>query len=150
MAVYRSIEEYIAAVEEKLPIAAEKYLGPVVEEILRDFTISNVYDHYTPQQGAWIDGTTYHATRALLGGIDSWVEGNTLYATSVATPNASITGQAVYGGSDGGFYALLESSNNGIWRSGFPRPVIGPAQSYIDSQIDALGEKLAKGLESML
>ena len=150
MAVYHSIEEYIAAVEEKLPAAAEQFLGPEIEEILREFTLSNVYGHYTPKQGAWVDGMTYHATRALLGGIDSWVEGNTLYATSYAAPNASILGDTVYGGSDGGFYTMLESSNNGIWKSGFPRPVIGPAQSYIDSHIDALGEKLVKGLESML
>lgn len=150
MAVYSSVEEYLAAVEAKLPDAITKYLAPEVEEILREFTMSNVYGHYTPKQGAWIDGSTYHATRSLLGGISSWTEGNTLYATSFAAPNASIAGGTVYGGSDGGFYTLLESSNMGIWKSGFPRPVIGPAQSYIDSHSNVLVDKLVKGLESML
>lgn len=150
MAVYHSVEEYISAVEAKLPVAAEKYLAPEIENILKEFTTSNVYGHYTPRQGAWIDGSTYHATRSLLSGISSWIEGDTLYATSFAAPNESIAGGTVYGGSDGGFYTLLESRNMGLWRRGFPRPVIGPAQSYINSHLDVLGDKLVKGLESML
>lgn len=150
MAIYKSVEEYVAAVEAALPIAAQQVLGPEMENILREMTTSNVYGHYTPKQGAWINGTTYHATRSLLSRIHSWVEGDTIYATSFATPNESIAGGAVYGGSDGGFYTLLESSNMGIWRSGFPRPVIAPAQTVVNGQIGALGEKLVKGLESML
>ena len=147
---YDSIEDFVAAVESALPKAMEQYLGPELERVLEQFTQSNVYGHYTPQQGAWVNGTTYHATYTLLGGIESWVDGNTLFATSVAPPNPSLTGKTVYGGREGEFYTLLESPNTGLWRSGFPRPVVGPAQLYIDENIDKYTDILVRGLEEML
>lgn len=147
---YNSIEEYLAAVEAAIPTAMMKSVAPKVEDILAIYTIMRVYAVYHPKAGGWVRGTTYQRRMALAEGIVSWMEGDELNVTSEAAPNTSITGKAVYGGRDGGFYTMLASGRTGLWRNGFPRPVIPEAQAFVDANIDTLTSYLVEGLEEML
>lgn len=155
---YNSIDEYLGAVESKLPEALLTYVAPKVEKILSDFTYKNVYKVANaagrPIKNRWVGGSTYRRRYALPKSIVSRVEDNTLFVTSNAEPSDSILGNRTWGSLDGAFYDLLELKGSVLSSfpiSGmFPRPVIGPAQKYVDMVTPSLQNSLIKGLKEML
>ena len=133
-----------------------RYVAPRAEDILREFTQRNIYDAYEPKPGGWVDEDalprfvtqTYRRRYAILNNIVSRFEGGELLTTSTAEPNKSILGQRTWGSGDGAFFDLLEAGG-GISRM-FPRPVIGPAQAYLDTITPELQDLLIEGLDDML
>ena len=147
---FNSLEEYCAAVTEALPKVMEEYVAPYVENILRYHIMDDVYGTYTPKPGAWVGGTTYQRRYSLMTNITSRIEGETLITTSTASPGPSILGQPTWGSEDGAFFDLLVSENQGIWRSGFPRPAVEFAQAELDESGRILDHNVELGLEDML
>lgn len=147
---YTSIDEYVAAIEKAIPAAAEQTISIWVREFLRQYIIKDIYGRYTPKPGGWVGGQTYQRRHELVNSVDSWMEGNTLVATSVGVPSESILGGTVYGGSDGGFLTLLASGNMGISGCQFPRPVIPQAQAALEANYDLLADLLIGGLNGMV
>jgi hypothetical protein len=148
--VYRSVGEYVAAVEAAIPAAAENTIAVWVKEILRQYIARDVYGTYTPKPGGWVGGETYRRRHELVNSVEAWMEGNTLVATSTGEPSYSILGGTVYGGDEGEFLVLLASGNMGISGCQFPRPVIPQAQAAINSNIGLLTDLLISGLNEIV
>lgn len=146
---YDSIEDFFADVEAALPTVMEEYIAPYVEDVLSDYIESHIYEAYTPKENGWVHGT-YHRRHALTWGIFSKIEGDYLLTTSNAPPSRSITGAATWGSDGGAFFDLLASDNLGIWRGGFPRPVIPYAQAEVDRNIQLLDNLCQKGLDAIM
>lgn len=113
-------------------------VAPVVEEILRRHIQTDIYDAYTPKEGAWVDGQTYERRHVLEDAITSEIiDGGTLFVTSVAAANDSVVrGYEFSNDHPGAFLELLESGNMGIWRGGFARPAVTNAQSEVDGSAE--------------
>lgn len=104
-----------------------------VEAILLKHIKSDIYDVYTPKEGAWVGGTTYQRRHVLEGGIKSTLEEDgTLVTTSDAPAGQCVVKGYNFSNADSGFLQLLESGHMGIWRNGFARPVIANAQKEVD------------------
>ena len=104
-----------------------------VEAILLKHIKSDIYDAYTPKEGAWVGGTTYQRRHVLEGGIKSTLEEDgTLLTTSDAPAGQCVVKGYNFSNADSGFLQLLESGHMGIWRNGFARPVIAQAQKEVD------------------
>lgn len=104
-----------------------------VEAILLKHIKSDIYDAYTPKEGAWVGGTTYQRRHVLEGGIKSTLEEDgTLLTTSDAPAGQCVVKGYNFSNADSGFLQLLESGHMGIWRNGFARPVIANAQKEVD------------------
>ena len=136
MAVYDSWENLTAAAEKHCANVLLKDVAPVAKEIVRKHIQSDIYDAYTPQEGAWVNGSTYQRRGKLLTTLQATlnVDGNELTVTSKATASKPIIkGYRFNNVYPGAFLEMLESDNRGIWKSGFPRPAISNAQKEIDS-----------------
>lgn len=104
-----------------------------VEAILLKHIKSDIYDVYTPKEGAWVGGTTYQRRHVLEGGIKTTLEEDgTLLTTSDAPAGQCVVKGYNFSNADSGFLQLLESGHMGIWRNGFARPVIANAQKEVD------------------
>lgn len=146
---YDSLEDFYADVEAAMPKIMEEYVAPYVEDILSEFIERCIYDVYTPKENGWVHGT-YQRRHALTSGIFSKIEDDYLSTTSNAPPNRSITGATTWGSDGGAFFDLLASGNMGLWRGGFPRPVIPIAQAEIDRNIQLLDNLCQKGLDAIM
>ena len=92
-----------------------------------------IYRAYHPQQGGWVNGTTYRRkgtlyknvelerTRVIRSG-DKGVMFITAYSKS--KPEPSIFGNTTYGAEEGGFLKLVENGPWGIWEHGFRREAL--------------------------
>lgn len=155
---YDSIEEYFKDLKDMVPDAMLEYVAPRVEKVLRDFTYRNVYQAANlagrPRKNGWVNHQTYHRRYALPDAIESRIEGDEMITTSTAAPSPSIMGAHTYGSEDGAFYDLLELEGSSLdtfpISHMFPRPVIGPAQRYVDMITPSLTNILIKGLGEML
>lgn len=104
-----------------------------VEAILLKHIKSDIYDVYTPKEGAWVGGTTYQRRHVLESGIKTTLEEDgTLLTTSDAPAGQCVVKGYNFSNADSGFLQLLESGHMGIWRNGFARPVIANAQKEVD------------------
>lgn len=104
-----------------------------VETILLKHIKSDIYDAYSPREGAWVGGTTYQRRHVLEGGIKTTLEEDgTLLTTSDAPAGQCVVKGYNFSNADSGFLQLLESGHMGIWRNGFARPVIANAQKEVD------------------
>lgn len=107
---------------------------PVAEDIFRRHIQTDIYDKYSPQPGAWVHGTTYQRRHVLERSLDHCItDGDTLWVYPTASASHSIiAGHSVYGGAEG-FLKLLETGKMGIWKRGFPRPVVSLVQKEYDT-----------------
>lgn len=126
-------------------------VAPTVEEILRKHIQSDIYDAYTPQPGAWVDGETYERRHVLENSITSEiVDGDTLFVTSVAAASDPIVeGYEFTSKYPGAFLEMLASGNMGIWRSGFARPAVENAQAEVDNS-SAIQAAIEQGVRRAL
>lgn len=108
-------------------------VAPEVEAILLKHIESDIYDSYTPREGAWVGGTTYQRRHVLEGGIKSTLEADgTLLTTSDAPAGQSVVKGYMFSNANSGFLQLLESGHMGIWKNGFARPAVSNAQKEVD------------------
>lgn len=104
-----------------------------VERILLKHIKSDIYDAYTPREGAWVGGSTYQRRHVLESGIKSTLEEDgTLVTTSDAPAGQSVVKGYNFSNADSGFLQLLESGHMGFWKKGFARPVVANAQKEVD------------------
>lgn len=110
-------------------------VAPVVEDILRRHIQTDIYDVYTPKEGAWIGGETYERSHLLEDSVTSYIiDGDTLFTTSMTTADESIVeGYDFSSNYPGAFLEMLASGHTGIWTSGFPRPAVENAQAEVDN-----------------
>lgn len=111
-----------------------KAVADEVENILLKHIKADIYDAYTPKEGAWVGGSTYQRRHVLEKNIKSTLEPDgTLVTTSDAPAGQSVVKGYTFLNTDSGFLQLLESGHMGIWRGGFARPVIANAQREVDN-----------------
>ncbi len=121
---------------------------PVAIEIFKKHIASDIYAKYSPKPNGWVDHSTYQRRHVLEGGVFGEMEGaDTLNVTSNASPDPSILGYPTTG-ADSGFLRLLESGNMGIWKNGFPRPVIPNVQAEYNSSAE-ISAAIEKGIKRM-
>lgn len=139
------------AVQEGLLSVLENDVAPVVEDILQKHIKSDIYDAYSPKEGAWVGGTTYKRRHVLEGGIKSSLESDgTLLTTSDAVAGQSIVkGYEFSNKYEGAFLQLLESGHMGIWRSGFARPAVSNAQREVENS-SKVSRAIRTGIERMM
>ncbi|MGN1154787.1 MAG: hypothetical protein ACI4TK_01275 [Agathobacter sp.] len=138
MPMYDDWDSLVEAADKKVTRILKQDVAPVVEEIVKSHIQSDIYYAYSPQPGAWINGTTYQRRHILENGVYSTVENDTLFTTSNATASPSIIkGYSFRNRYPGAFLKLLEIGNMGIWRKGFPRPAVSNAQIEIDDNLQS-------------
>lgn len=145
-------EELVSAADKKIPVILKKYVSGVAQSILKSHIKSDIYDVYTPKDGAWVNGTTYQRRHVLEDSISSiYPDSHTLLVTSTATASPSILhGYSFRNRYPGAFLRLLESGNMGIWKNGFPRPAVSLTQDEIDESqdiIDSINEGIKREIE---
>lgn len=113
-----------------------KNVAPVMKAIIKRHIQSDIYDAYTPVPNGWVGGETYQRRHVLEGAMYQEIQGrgkDTVMVTSTAPASKSVVpGYSFHNRRPGAFLSMLESGNTGIWRNGFPRPVISNAQREID------------------
>lgn len=109
-------------------------VAPTVQEILKKHIEQDIYNAYTPKEGAWVDGETYQRRHVLEQHITSeMIDDKTLLVTSDTAANDPIVpGYEFSNNYPGAFLELLESGHTGIWKSGFARPAVKNAQDEVD------------------
>lgn len=137
MSHYEDWDSLIAAAEKNISVILKNDVAPITEEIVKSHIQSDIYYTYTPRAGRWVDGNTYQRRHVLEDSINStFVSKGVLLTTSTATASAPIlNGHSFTNRYPGAFLKMLENGNMGIWKSGFPRPVISNAQLEIDNSI---------------
>lgn len=141
---YSTWNGIISATEKEIKNILTKDIKPVGEKILKEHIKTDIYVASTnkgfPRYGKWVNGTTYQRRHVLENSI--WTDisptkaegGFVLTVTSNATASPSVVkGYSFHNRYPGSFLKLLESGNLGIWRSGFPRPVISNTQDDFNS-----------------
>lgn len=112
-----------------------------VEDVLKKYVQTEVYDKSKLKPNAWVGGKTYERRYALFNSpmwheTESNSHGNIgtykLRATSTADAGPSILGYPI-GGENGWFLGMLEEGNLGFYDPSFPRPVIPVAQEFLDN-----------------
>lgn len=148
MALYDDWDDLVSAAELKIATILKQDVAPIVEEIVQSHIQSDIYYAHTPRPGAWINRTTYQRRHALENNIvSSFSDKETLFVTSTASASPSIVkGYSFRNRYPGAFLKMLESGNTGIWRRGFPRPVINNAQIEIDDNLQ--GGSISRAIEN--
>lgn len=120
---------------------------PVGREIFKQHIQKDIYDAYTPQQGAWINGSAYTRRYDLLNIGTIHLGNNTIMLTNFSSPSPPIIkGWSFKHSGAGSFLKLLESGNMGIWKKGFPRPAVSNTQKDFDSN-GKLNNAIQKGIQ---
>ncbi len=141
---YDDVDDLLAAISSPPTEDVIKLIADEVEAILLKHIKSDIYDAYTPKEGAWVGGSTYIRRHVLENHIKSTLEADgTLLTTSDAPAGQSVVKGYNFSNADSGFLQLLESGHMGIWRNGFARPVIANAQKEVDNS-----EKIRSILEN--
>ena len=144
---FDDVDELIGALSITNTDEVVQQVANEVQAILLKHIKSDIYDAYTPKEGAWVNGTTYQRRHVLEGNIKSTLEPDgTLLTTSDAPAGQSIVKGYNFSNADSGFLQLLESGHMGIWKNGFPRPAVTNAQREVDSssRIKSILEKGTK------
>lgn len=116
----------------------KKDVAPVAEDILAKRIQIDIYDAYTPKSGGFFAGkfytNAYRRRHELEKKIKSYmIDDKTLLITSTANASKSlVSGWSFQNRYDGAFLEMLEVGNMGVWRKGFPRPVVRNTQTEID------------------
>lgn len=128
-------EALVSAVDAKATKILQKDVAPVAESILKEHIKSDIYNVYTPIENGWVNGETYERRHILENTVTTLVQDkNTILITSTATASpAVISGWSFHNRYPGAFLKLLEVGNMGIWKGGFPRPVVSNTQNEIDT-----------------
>lgn len=150
MATYGDWETLVAAAEKKVQRILKQDVSPVVEDIVKQHIQTDIYDVYTPKAGAWLGGT-YKRRHALEENIITLFPTPSIsITTSTATASPSVVkGYSFRNRYPGAFLKLLESGNMGIWKNGFPRPVISNAQKNVDKSLKsgAIASAIKNGIK---
>ena len=102
-------------------------IAPVAKEIVERHIQSDIYNAYTPQPHAWVNGDTYKRRGSLLKNMTVDINQTTfeIFITNNAMPDSPIVQGSVFQPTgQGSFLRMLSSGNTGIWKRGFPRPAI--------------------------
>lgn len=132
-----------------------EYVAPVAKDILRKHINTDIYAAGTtagrPREGAWIHGSTYRRRGNIGDAITSRLEdAETLFVTSTAPANTSIIKGSHFSNlSEGSFLQLLETGPWGIYKSGFPRPVIKNTQKEYDSSSE-IKNAMKRGINDLI
>lgn len=99
---------------------------PVTKEVFKKHIQTDIYDAYTPTENGWVGGKTYERRYVLPDNIIFVLENSdTLVVTSAATASKPIIrGYTFEDRETGAFLHMIENGNMGIWKKGFPRPVV--------------------------
>lgn len=141
-------------------IILEKYVKPVMQKILLEHIREDIYGSSpsssyagrparTPYDKAGLPAPKQYVRSYNLldaGNIVTELDGNTLYMTSNAQPPTVWSGS--WSATEGGFLALLEGGDLGVWRKGFPRPALTNAQREVDRS-QAIQSAIRKGFEEV-
>ena len=141
---FDDLETLMTHVGGDIPVSVSEDVAREVEKILRKHIQSDIYGAYRPQSGMWVYGTTYVRRSYLEDYVyHEILPDGTLLVSSNAVANQSIVPGYEFSNEENGFLQLLESGHMGIWRNGFPRPVIANAQKEADNSpvIRAIAEK---------
>lgn len=133
MPYYNSVEALLSAAQSRTASILKKDVKPAAEKILTAHIKSDIYDAYSPKDGAWVNGSTYDRRNSLYN-VKSKITDNVLFVTSDASPSKPIVkGYSIKNDGSGSFLKMLEVGNMGIWRSGFSRPAVSNAQREVES-----------------
>lgn len=139
---YTSFNGLKAGIDRDLKVILERDVAPIMEEILREHIESDIYGVYTPEEGAWVNGTTYQRRHTLSAGVMHFFNKreNQINVTSNVTASpAVVTGYSFHNRRPGVFLQMLENGDMGfLWRSPrvmstFPRPALSNAQEEINN-----------------
>ena len=140
---YTSFNALKNGINDDVKLILENDVAPVMEDILRDHIRSDIYDvgAGTPQEGAWINGTTYHRRHVLENSVMHFFNKreNQINVTSNATASPSVCrGWSFHNRRPGVFLQMLENGDMGFVMksdrvaSTFPRPALSNAQEEIN------------------
>lgn len=130
----------------------EKYVLPIMEEILLAHITLDIYGGYVPKEYGWIGGKTYQARYSLTSRSDLYheIDGNTIMVTSLAEPEDIWDG---FNGEPGGFLQILEEGNMGAWTrvtgKKLPRPALSEAQKTVDKS-KTIEKAVERGINEVL
>ena len=133
-------------------------VAPKAKHIMRAHIGTDIYQAYSPKPLGWVrvgDGgkwrrATYQRRGGLASGVFARLEDNsTLVVSSNTPPNESPTGANVYGGESGGLLRIIEGTNHGLWRGGFPRPAVSRTTADFRSN-GSLHHAIRKGIENKI
>lgn len=152
---FDDVESLVNAVQEKANRILSKYVAPVAEEVFKQHIKSDIYDAYTPKENGWVirknggfHRATYQRRNDLADKVTSrMLKKDTLLITSTARARTPLYG--TFRHSEGSFLNLLETGNMGLWKHGFPRPVV--ANSELDfGKNTAIERAITRGIEKEL
>ena len=135
-------DRLVKEVDKKATQILKKDVASVAENILKKHIKSDIYDAYTPKENGWVNGTTYQRRHIMEDAVTSVLQDhNTLLVTIRKDVTASPS--IIKGGA---FLKLIESGNTGIWRSGFPRPVVSNTQAEFETSSE-IKSAIKKGIQ---
>ena len=73
MPYYDNWKDLAAAAQQKCRLVLEKDVAPIAERILREHIESDIYGSYTPEPGAWVNGSTYQRRHILSASVYSFM-----------------------------------------------------------------------------
>ena len=120
---------------------------PVAQEIFKKHIQSDIYDVYSPRNGAWVNGSTYARRYSLLNVGTIHLGNNTVMLTNFSSPSPPIVkGWSFKHSGAGSFLKLLEDGNMGIWKRGFPRPAVTNTQKDFETN-NNLNRAILNGIQ---
>lgn len=143
-------DRLVKEVDKKATQILKKDVASVAENILKKHIKSDIYDAYTPKENGWVNGTTYQRRHIMEDAVTSVLQDhNTLLVTirkDVTASPSIIKGWSFHNRYQGAFLKLIESGNTGIWRSGFPRPVVSNTQAEFETSSE-IKSAIKKGIQ---
>lgn len=138
MPSYDTWEGLCHAAQTKCSQILQKDAAPVATDIVKKHIKTDVYDAYTPRKNGWVGKTTYRRRHVMEGSLyTSVIAANEILITSRVNGNTSIVpGWNFTVSEPGDFFRFLEKGKTGIWKNGFPRPVITNAQKEINKSAE--------------
>lgn len=154
MAIHNTYEGLCTEAQNRCRRILEQYVAPVATDIVRKHIQKDIYDAYTPKEGAWVSGSTYQRRKELL---KTGIADGGLYTSIIAPDEILITSDTHAGKSivrgyrfvtdyPGAFLEFFEQDNFGVWRKGFPRPAVSNAQKEINRS-GAISDAIKRGIE---
>lgn len=138
---FDSMEALYAGVNDAIKNIAKYDVAPVAKNILKKNIKERIYDAYAPKKNGWITTTssgkkirtTYHRRRDLDKSVNDIIFQGTGNVTTLSISSSAVPSKPVKGGyvsnKRGSLLNLLGQSKLGVWKGGFPRPVLDPTQA---------------------
>lgn len=138
---YTSFNALKNGINNDLKLILERDVAPIMEDILKEHIQSDIYDVYTPKEGAWVSGSTYQRRNDIASGVTHFFNKreNTVMVTSTTTASPAIRrGYSFHNRRPGVFLQMLGGGSMGFLDKtsagkSFPRPALAKAQFEIET-----------------